>query len=350
MSPEFSPGRRRALLVLAGVLAPEVCGGEPLPGSLLAAATAPEPASPSQIADVALAPRSTLPYPLRAELWVDAEGAPTVTPPGVPIGAILRVRVVVFRPERDRLEQDTLVRLLVAAGRLAPNASPRLVAEPDRRSLAAVNRESTQVYAGKLPNEMVVLGQVQNTATQHLLAYAVVVSGTLNAAQALVQARAVVAELAERARLTRLAVPRPSGSVPVSPTWRLEGARLRELARSIEQDVTLSPSVRSIARVLLPQSAAVEYSAWRTREPLTDQAFFDFYSQHTLRQGWGSPISRDATQPGRPSLLYQRPADGAVVLIRASTPAPIAALPRAGTTLTVLVMEGRINLQGLSLR
>ncbi len=299
------------------------------------------------------APKSRLPYPADAEVWADATGTPLNTPPGVPVGAVKRVSILVFRPRGDVLPWDRFVQIYVADGKLAPNPELKLGLSPlpkvQPAATAPQNLEETNVYETRMGKDILVLGIIRNARTQHLLGYSVLVNGTLNNAQALVQARSMVTELAENARRIRISVPRPTNSVAAAPTWRIDGNRLRQLVQSIAKDASLSPRVREIARVVMPQATAIEHSTFRTPRPVSDATFLDFYTRQTARQGWGQPIIRDTTQVGRPALLFQRPYDGAVILVRAQ-PTTMTAPGMLGaptTMIHVLVMEGKIDVSRL---
>lgn len=299
-------------------------------------------------------PKSRLPYPADAEIWADATGTPLNAPPGVPVGAVKRVSILVFRPRGDVLPWNRFVQIYVADGKLEPNPELKLGLTPlpkvQPAATAPQNLEETNVYETRMGKGILVLGIIRNTRTRHLLAYSVLVNGTLNNAQALVQARSMVTELAENARRIRLSVPRPTNSVAAAPTWRIDGNRLRQLVQSIEKDANLSPRVREIARVVMPQATAIEHSTFRTPRAISDSSFIDFYTQQTARQGWGQPIIRDTTQIGRPALLFQRPYDGAVILVRAQ-PTTLTApgmLGRPTTMIHILVMEGKIDVSRLN--
>lgn len=315
------------------------------------------PAAPARIlAPAAQAPKSQLLYPGDAEIWADARGTPLNTPAGVPMGSVRQVSVLVFRPRADLLTWNSFVQLYVNGGRLEANPEVKLGVTPVPKvqpaATAPINTEETNVYECKGGKEILVLGLIRNNRSQHLLGYAVCISGTLNNAQALVHARGMVQELAENARRMRLSVPRPSGAVAAAPTWRIEGTRLRQLVQSIAQDGTLSARVKEMATTVIPQATAVEHSTYRTSRPVSDAAFLDFYAEQTTRQGWGAPISRDTTQPGRPALLFQRPYDGAVILVRAqpTTMTQVGMLGKPVTTIHILVIEGKIDVSRLQSR
>lgn len=320
-------------------------------------APAPAPSAGTRSAvSVLEAPKSRLLCPADAEIWADAQGTPLKTPAGVPAGSVRKVSVLVFRPRADTLGWNDFIQLYVGAGRLEANPELKLgvtgLPKVQPAATAPLNTEETNVYETRDKKEILVLGFIRNNRSQHLLTYAVSVSGTLNNAQALIQARSMVQELAENARRMRLSIPRPAGAVAAAPTWRIEGTRLRQLVQSIAQDTTLSNSVKQMATIVIPQATAVEHSTYRTTRPISDQAFVEFYTLQTARQGWGPAISRDTTQLGRPALLFQRPYDGAVVLVRAqpSTLNEAGMLGKAATTIHILVIEGKIDVSRLQSR
>jgi hypothetical protein len=306
---------------------------------------------------VLLAPKSRLAYPSDADLWVDAQGAPSVVVPGVPVDAIKKLRVVVFRPKGDTLPFDPLKALYVSQGLLPAGAKEALSISQTENTAPGlgVNQYETHVFETGAADENLVLGLVRNLGTQHQLAFAALLTGALDHAQAYLAGKTIAAELAEAVRLARLApappavlVP-PPGSVFAAPTNTLSGPLLPEVLKSIEQGNLVSPRVKAMARVVIPQATSITLKVWRTSAPLADEAFLAFYIQQAARLGWGPPISQDQTQAGRPTLLFQRPNNDGVVMVRAN-PAPLNPSIRPATIIKVLEMEGKIDAASLRSR
>jgi hypothetical protein len=196
-----------------------------------------------------------------------------------------------------------------------------------------------------------VLGLISQVHKRQQRAFAVVLRGKLSPAQAGLQARLIVDELLEKAEAERLAPPVPPGAQPAAAQIQYDRAGLAQMRQAIEQQAGVSPRVKQMARVVMSQATRLNYSVWRTSAPLSDQAFIQYYVEETGRLGWGPPISKDETQPGRPTLLFQKPNNAGVVLIRAQ-PAPAAARPNGpllppSTFIYVLDMEGTINVASL---
>lgn len=317
------------------------------------------PAAAAPGAPVLLAPKSRLPYPADADVWVDAQGQPRVTVPGVEPGLIRGVAVLVYRPRGDSLTWGAQLELCARQGLLSAGGRPEFSvnsAPPASEESPDPNANAEETNAFRAADGgYVVLGQIRNLRTRHQLAYVVLLSGKLNGVQAVAQARSVVDELAGTAKLLRLGPPVPPGSTAAGPSLRLEGDRVRQLLQGIELSARSTPRVKAMARAVLPQATAVTLSTWRTAAALSDQAFFAFYLQQAVRLGWGPPIGQDESVPGRPTLLFQRPNGDGVMMVRAQ-PAPPGTLGPGGatnrltTTLYVLMMEGKINAASLSPR
>jgi hypothetical protein len=198
--------------------------------------------------------------------------------------------------------------------------------------------------------ELLVLGIQKNAKTGQQQVSAVLFSGRLDRNEALGQAQALITELTVRAAAARDSVPVPTGSVPAARETRFSGAQLQAMLGGILQDPSVSTRVKEMARVVLPQATSLRFSVWRTRDYLPDAAFFDFYTQQGARLGWGQPLTRDQTQPEHPALLFQRPNNEGVVMVRAQPAAQV----RPGTMRTshifVLVIEGKIDASSLATR
>jgi len=296
---------------------------------------------------VRLSSKGGLPYPADAELWVDAQVGRTPVALGTFRGTVQKMQVVAFRPKGDALAVGEIEPLFVAARLLEASTKPvlELITPP-----APLNpgggavAYDTLVYRTGRPSEILVCGTIRNPAMPQQLAYAVLMTSNLDAGQAFVHARRTVEPLVVEERARRLSVPAPAGAKVAQPRYSLAPEQIRQLLRGIEQDAAISPRVKEMARVLLPQATGLTFSAWRTQAPLSDQRFFNYYTQQAAALGWGAPVTRDETQPGRPTLLFQRPNSEAVVMVRAqpTTPRP-GILHVPATTIYVLVMEGNIN-------
>lgn len=328
-----------------------------LPSLTAAQEAGPPPVSPTGAATASftLAQTSRLPYPAGAERWVDALGsnAVNVSIPGAGVTVIRKQAVLVFKPVGDRARWEDLEAMYVAAGILAPGAEPKLrllkMPEGEPARAASTNAFEDRVYRTRVPGEHLALGLIRNLRTRNLLVYGVLLASKLNDAQALLYARSSVETLTEEARVQRMQLPAPAGSVPAAGVIRLHGPQLRQLQQSLVADPGVSPAVKRMAEVVLPQASAVTRSVWRTQGPLSDRAFFDHYTAQARARGWGAPLSRDETQPGRPTLLFQRPYNSGVLLLRAQpTPARPEALLQPSTTIFCFEMEGAINVSALT--
>lgn len=323
---------------------------------IVPAASEPEPEPP-------LAPKSRLPYPAGAEIWVDAEGVPLAAVPGVELGAVKRVRVLIFRPAGDRVGVPELVPLFVAAEILPPNPRPVLsvlAGLPPVPAAAAAARHDLHLYKTRNPSELLGLGLrrhlVPGPQPGPVVAYGVVLTGRVEPAGAAVQVQAIVDSLAAREAVARLAPPVPPGSVLTSQV-RVDGPRLPLLVRNIEGDPTVPVRMKEITRAVIPQARMVLLHTWRTPGPLSGKAVVDFYLEQAAQRGWGPPVSRDESVPGQPMLLFQRPNDEGVLMVRAvTTPLPAPGVPAApgapssraaATMIVILEMPGRIDLDRL---
>jgi hypothetical protein len=312
-----------------------------------------EPAA--AVAPAPLATNSRLPYPADADRWVDAVStqAVIVSVPGVGDVTVRKQSVLVYRPAGDRMRWEDLIAQHVAAGTLPAGAEPRMqmlkLPEGEREG---TNTYEDRVYATRVPGEHLTLGMVRNLRTQHLLVYAVLLQSKMEDTPALLFSRDTAGRLAEQARQRRIATPVPAGAVAAAPVIRLQGAQLRQLQESLTSDANVSPTVKRIAQVVFPQATSVTRSVWRTAAPMSDRAFVDYYLGEARRLGWGAPVSRDETHVGKPTLLFQRPYSGGVVLLRAQ-PTPVTTatpIPRASTTIFTFEMEGNINVSALLTR
>lgn len=316
--------------------------------SALVAAQAADAAQPSL---AAVAAKSGLPYLRGSDIWWDSRGIPTSAVPGVDAPAIRTASILIFRPQGDTLSWEQFTALYVEQGLLprAPKADLTVSSAP-QGNLADVtvvaNAEETNVYTTQSAGELLLLGQIRNLRSRNQLAYAVRLSGKLTNAEAVVQVRKLVDALAAEAKNLRTRLLAPPGAVPAAPEATLRGAYLGQLMRSIEQSLLLSPRVKSMTRAILAQATAVTVSSWRTRSVVSDAAFFQYYTQQAEKLGWGAPVMKDETQPGRPAMLFQRPNNQGVVMVRAQ-PAPLVGpsgpVPRRTTILFRLEVEGAIN-------
>ncbi len=302
---------------------------------------------------VVLAPTTRLPYPMDSELLVDRQPAMMPSIPGLPANAVRKCLIAAFRP-RQPISLDELARAYVAAQYL-PN-QPGVALEVSETAPAnATTVRQARVYRSVLPDEYVILGSIRETRSQAQILYGVVISGNIGRAEALVRAEPVVSGLISsyvlEERTRRLQIPIPGGSQPSSPMIRIEGLGLVQLAASIEQSTVVSPRVKEIARIVLPQASGVTHMAWQTPNRISDKGFFTFYLQQAEKLGWGQPVSQDQTRVGHPTLLFQRPANQGVVLVRAQpTPLVTGKLNKPSTTLYILVIEGRIDVTTLRSR
>ena len=322
-----------------------------LTGMLVAVAqTAVGPALAQFSAAASAAPKSALPLPMGAELWVDQAGRPTDTIAGVPTGAIERMRVLAFRP-KTAMNVEQFAALCVAQG-LLPGGQPAVLNSSEPPKGEAQNQEDVYTFPTGQADQWLVLGFIRNLRTQNQLAYAVMVDGQVTAPQALAQSRALLTVLAENARQQRITPTPPAGATSSDASRRFVGPALGQMLQGIRRDPLVNPQVKAMAGAVIPQASSVTLHKWRTVAPLGDEAFFDFYTGQASRMGWGLPISRDARQPGRPTLLFQLPDGAGVVMVRAQA-TPIVgpgAAPRPATILYVLVIEGRIDVSALTAR
>jgi len=345
----FTAAGLAALFLLGGV--PADAQDTAPDGKPEAAPRAPEPAGKQ----FALATNSRLPFPPDADRWVDAISTQPaiVSVPGAGDVTIRKQAVLVYRPAGNAMRWEDLVEQHAAAGLLSPTAQPRLqLSKLPETEADAGNAYEDRIYSTGVPGEHVTLGMVRNMRSQHLLVYSVLLHSKFDDASALLYSRATASRLGEQARRRRIATPVPPGAVAGGSVIRFQGVQLRQLQVSLTGDRTVSPTVRRMAEVIFPQATAVTRSVWRTAAPMTDRALIDYYVGEARRLGWGAPASTDETQPGKPTLLFQRPYGGGVVLLRAQpTPATTpGALVRPSTTIIVLEVEGPVSLAALLAR
>lgn len=293
------------------------------------------------------AKKSELFHPSDARIWADAAGAVVSTLPDVPRNTVLQVRALVFQPKGDNLTWSELTQMLALKGALRAGQKPVFSAAKLATGEAATadpeaNTEETNVYAGRTPDEFVVLGFIRNQRTQHQIAYEVVLKGPISAVQATAQGRSLSTMLALTYKFNTSGPPRPQGAVPTGPSRSLAGQQLRLLLESIEKSPTLARGVKSTARVVIPQATKVELWNFRTLQPFSDALLVNFYMNEAVKLGWGTPISRDESQPNRPTLLFQRPNETGVVMVSAE---PVPPVPGSGsaTLISILVIDGKIN-------
>lgn len=297
---------------------------------------------------VAVGPNSRLPYPSDADVWVDGSGTfnqPVAALPGGNPGMLISSSFIVFRPKGDSLKAEDFEALYVSNGYLTSGATPvfKATALPNSEAVVVANAKETFVYKTHVTGRWLVLGLIRNLRSQHQLASAVVLNGTLDSLQATSEANRLVELYAGEAQRRRQAPPMPAGTLPSGPSARWDGTKLAQLLQSIERDVNISARVKEMARTVIPQAVSINYSTWKTPAPMADQAFVDFYTQQAQKLGWGPPISTDLTQPGRPTILFQRPNAEGYVMIRAqpSPPGPVGTVTRPSTTLIVLDLESK---------
>ncbi len=288
-----------------------------------------------------VAKESGLPYLAGADVWVDQSGKPQAVVPGIQPGQLEKMRVLVFRPRTNGVTLDAYAVPFVEQGLLNATQQPLLSAAqlPQGQNQ---NREETFLFKTSKADQFLVLGFITNVGSGNQLVYAVILDGKLNQAAALLQARTSVTGMAERARSQRLTPAPPAGSVVVGATNRLSGAALPQLLKAIVDNPRIPQRVKALCRSIIPQAVSVTYSKWRTPAPLKDDAFVDYYIAQAARMGWGQPVVKNLEQPGLPTLLFQIPDGGGVVMLRAQ-PEPATALTAEGTGILVLVMEGRID-------
>lgn len=297
---------------------------------------------------VALGPNSRLPYPTGADVWVDGAGTFNRTLaalPGGNAGMLVSASFLVFRPKGDTLRIDALQSIYAAGGYLPLRTAPvfKAASVPTSETAAVMNTKETFVYKTTATGRWLVLGLIRNLRSQHLLASAVVLNGSLDSLQAVAEANRLVELYAGEAQRRRQAPPVPAGTVPAGPTARWDGAKLGQLLQAIVRDASVSPRVKEMARTVIPQASSINYSTWKTPAPLSDQGFVDFYTQQGQSLGWGAPTSTDLTQPGRPTLLFQRPNGEGFVMIQAKPTAAgaVGTAMRPSTTIFVLDLEAR---------
>ncbi|MGV3722159.1 MAG: hypothetical protein ACO1SX_14710 [Actinomycetota bacterium] len=296
---------------------------------------------------VSLGPNSRLPYPTGADVWVDGAGTfnrPLPALPGGAPGMLVSASFIVMRPKDDNLKPEQLASIYSGSGYLPNGAQPvfKAAALPTADSTSG-NAKETFVYRSRSAGKWLVLGLIRNMRTQHQLASVVILSGTLDILQAVAEANRLVELYAGEAQRRRSAPPMPTGTVAAGPTARWEGPKLAQLLNGIVRDPAVSARVKEMARTVIPQAVSINYSSWRTPTPLTDAAFLEFFTQQGTKLGWGAPVSTDESQPGRPTLLFQRPNNQGYVMIRAqpSPPPAIGAAARPSTTIIVLDLEGK---------
>lgn len=295
-----------------------------------------------------LGPNSRLPYPADADVWVDGSGSfnqMVAALPGGSPGMLVSSSFIIFRPKGESLKIDDFAGLYVTNGYLANGATPafKALALPSSEAAVVSNAKETFVYKTRIPGRWLVLGLIRNLRSQHQLASAVVLNGTLDTLQATSEANRLVELYGGEAQRRRQAPPMPAGTMPAGPTARWEGAKLGQLLQSIERDNSISPRVKEMARTVIPQAVSINYSTWKTATPLADQSFVDFYTVQAQKLGWGEPTSTDLTQAGRPTMLFQRPNGEGYVMIRAqpSPSGPVGTVTRPSTTIIVLDLESK---------
>ena len=302
------------------------------------------------------ASKSGLPYPAGGDVWVDLQGTATAPLPGVPLDGIRKLQVLVIRPRGDQLTWEQFGQVYVDHGLLEPRpkAGMSLLDAPNVELAvpgAVLNHEETNLYPTRA-GQRLVLGLVRNLRTGHQLAYAVAIDGNLDNAQAIAYGKYVAKLLSGAAQVARSAPPVPPLAQPDGPVARLQGVHLQQLLNNLRQAPLLAPRLKRMAEVVIPQASAITLSKWRTPTPMADQAFFTFYLQAAANLGWGAPVIQDATHAGRPTLLFERPNNSGVVMVRAQ-PTPQNPLePRAfpSTTIFILVMEGKIDVGALRVK
>lgn len=288
-----------------------------------------------------------LPYPAGAEVWVSQVGRPQSATPGVLPSSIQKIQVLIFRPADDTLRWSDFARIYVDQGIVAPNTEPFKFLSLPRAANPLADIEETSAYMTRNEGEVLVLGTIRRPGNGFTLGYTVLVKGKLSKVQAMMQAPPVVKQFLYQEKTRRMVPPMPQGSAAYTPTVRVTD--IRSIQQAILTKAEISQRVKEMARVILPQATAVTVSSSRTPQPMTDKEFFDFYAQATAKLGWGPPISRDETQPTRPSLLYQLPFNDSVVMIRGAT-GTMAGTIRPSTYINTLVIEGRINTSALRAR
>jgi hypothetical protein len=281
-------------------------------------------------------------------VWVDGGGTfnRALSPlPGGAAGTLASSSFLIFRPKGDHLKLEELVAIYAAGGYLAEGSVPVFKASsvPGPEQTTVLNAKETFVFKPRTGARWLVLGFIRNLRSQHQLASAVILNGTLDSLQAVAEANRLVELYAGEAQRRRQAPPMPAGTVPAGPTARWDGAKLTQLLQAITRDPAVSARVKEMSNSVIPQAASINYSTWKTATPLSDQAFVEFYTQQGLRLGWGAPVSTDQTVPSRPTLLFQRPNGEGYVMLRAqpSPPGAIGTVTRPSTTIIVLDVESK---------
>ncbi len=296
---------------------------------------------------VSAAPKSSLPLPPQADVWWDAQGTPTATAPGVQLGAVESLRVVIFRPKGDNLTWAQFTQLYVDGGILQPAAKVEFSAlsVPRNEVLApgaVLNAKETNVYRTRAEGEFLVLGLIRNLRSNNQLAYAVVLKGAgLDNPQALVQAQSLVEVLAEKARVDRMRLAPPPGARPVEAEMVLTGPQIGQLNQSIQRSPLVSLRVKEMAQQVIPRARLIRLGTWQTPAPMPDEAFFNYFTQQAQARGWDAPSVKDATAPGRPTLLFNRPDRAGVVMVRAQQ-TPLTTGRRPATVVFILEIEGTV--------
>lgn len=326
-----------------------------LAASLAAAAAFPAAAvqtpTPLPVTTVTVtAATSQLPYPASADLWVDAGGKPAAGA----VRGISSLGVVLFRPSGDLMSWPAVQGLYQSAKLLQMGAAPlfRAVTHPESEAAAAdpdANSEETRVFRGAAPRTVMVLGTIRNLASQHLLVYAVRLSGEIAPVEAVKQARSLVTELGLQAKLKRFGPPRPAGAVADAPELRLRGPQITQLLVTIRESRFASDRIKKMAAAILPRATSVTLTRWRTPDALSDAAFFRFYEEQAERLGWGAPVVRDETIATRPSMIFQLPGASGVAMIRAQPVEPALGVPLA-KIIHVLMIDGAIDTSRLDVR
>ena len=295
-----------------------------------------------------LGPNSHLPYPTDADVWVDGTGTfnrSVGALPGGVTGTLGSSSFLVFRPKGDNLKIEEFAGIYAAGGYIADGSAPLFKASsvPTAEMTTVLNAKETFVYKTRVGGKWLVLGLIRNLRSQHQLASAVILNGSLDTLQAVAEANRLVELYAGEAQRRRQAPPMPTGTVPAGPTARWEGPKLAQLLQAINRDPAVTPRVKEMAASVIPQAVSINYSTWKTPSPLSDQAFVEFYTQQGPKLGWGAPPSTDQTQPGRPTLLFQRANGEGYIMLRAqpSQPGPIGTVSRPSTTIIVLDMEAK---------
>ncbi|MBM3946597.1 MAG: hypothetical protein FJ315_04240, partial [SAR202 cluster bacterium] len=161
-----------------------------------------------------VAEKSRLLYPSDAEVWADAVGTVPTSVSGVTPGPTVEVRALVFRPRGADLTWANHTALYVHRGALPPGPKPmlsvvKLATGEEKTADPDANTEETNVYSLRPGGRFLVLGFFRNQRTQHQLAYAVLLEGKVDAAQALAQGKTLATTLARQVKLARLGPPHP---------------------------------------------------------------------------------------------------------------------------------------------